>query len=67
MTSCISIISILRTSSSLQCFGIVVSQVTQYVSVCNNILALLQSKLDGWAISVQVLTASDYGDSIYAI
>ena len=67
MTSCISIIIILRISSSLQCFVIVVSQVTQSMSFCNNILVLLQSKLDGWAISLQVLIASDCGDSIYAV
>ena len=67
MTSFISIINIHHTSSSLQCFVIVVSQVAQFVSVCNNALALFQSKLDGWAISLQVLTTSDYRDSLYAV
>ena len=37
------------------------------MSVCNIILVLLQSKLDGWDISLQVFTASDYDDFIYAI
>ena len=37
------------------------------MSVCNIILVLLQSKLDGWDIFLQVFTASDYDDFIYAI
>ena len=66
-TSCVDVIAILQRHYTLQCFVLILSQAAQSLLVCTKILSLLRSKLEHWDITLETLSASDYGDSIYTV